>query len=191
MTRVVSYLFDDHDDARRAVQALENAGFDETEVSLVARSADGTVTNDEESSGAATGASVGGVAGAGAGLLASLGVMAIPGIGPLVAAGMLATTLVTTAGGAVAGGLLGALTDYGVDESDANLYAEGIRRGSSLVTVRTDDGRGSQADSILRQHNPVDHGIRRDEYEQSGWTPSNQDNSSQVDSRRPRSGTYR
>ena len=71
MTRVVSHLFDDHDEALRAVQALENAGFDETEVSLVARSEDGTVTTSEDSSGAVTGANVGGIAGAGLDRLAA------------------------------------------------------------------------------------------------------------------------
>ncbi len=191
MTRVVSHLFDDHDEALRAVRALENAGFDETEVSLIARSEDGTVTTSDDSSGAVTGASVGGIAGAGAGILASLGVMAIPGIGPLVAAGMLATTIVTTTGGAVAGGLLGALTDYGVDENDAHLYAEGVRRGSSLVTVSTAEDRWSQADDILRQYNPVDQTARRGEYERSGWAASTPGVEPTDELRRRRSGTYR
>ena len=90
MTRVISYLYDDYDQARRAVEALENSGFSSDEVSLVARAQDGTITvEDNDASGAATGAGVGGLAGAGAGILASLGMIAIPGIGPLVAAGML------------------------------------------------------------------------------------------------------
>jgi uncharacterized membrane protein len=116
--------------------------------------------------------------------------MAIPGIGPLVAAGMLATTLVTTAGGAVAGGLLGALTDYGVDEDEAGVYSEAVRRGSSLVTVRSDDARSSQADAILRQHNPVDHGARRADYEKAGWKASNPDAQLLDETQRPRSGSY-
>jgi hypothetical protein len=170
MSRVVSYLYDDHAQATRAVAELESADFSSNEVSLVARAADGTLTNETGNhSGAITGAEIGGVAGAGAGILAALGVMAIPGIGPVVAAGMLATTLVTTTGGIVAGGLIGALTDYGVDSDDADVYAEGIRRGSSLVTVRTSDDRWQEADSILRRHAPVNTSDRRDEYVESGW----------------------
>ena len=196
MTRVISYLFDDYDQARRAVEALENSGFSSDEVSLVARAQDGTIkVEDNDASGAATGAGVGGLAGAGAGILASLGMIAIPGIGPLVAAGMLATTIVTATGGALAGGLIGALTDYGIDSADADFYAEGIRRGSSLVTVRADDDRWPQADAILRQHEPVNSQARRDEYIQSGWNTEDKmaDEFANQDDRvrQKRSGTLR
>ena len=108
--------------------------------------------------------------GGGTGLLAALGVIAIPGIGPLVAAGVLATTLVGAAGGSVVGGLIGALTDYGVSEDDAHVYSEAVRRGSSLVTVRTDDDRLATADAILNAHTPVDVGQRRQAYMKSGWS---------------------
>ncbi len=169
MTRVLSYMFDDTNQARRAVAELESAGFTSSEVSMVARAGDDGVDDYTDSSGAATGAEIGGVAGAGAGILAALGMLAIPGIGPVVAAGVLATTLVTATGGAVAGGLIGALTDYGVDRADADVYAEGIRRGGSLVTVRADDSRWQQADTILRRHGPVNTADRRDEYSSAGW----------------------
>lgn len=194
MTRIVSYLFDDHDQARRAVAELERAGFTANEVSLVARADDGTLTNEPlDVSGAATGAEIGGVAGAGAGILAALGVLAIPGIGPVVAAGMLATTLVTATGGAVAGGLIGALTDFGVDAADADVYAEGIRRGSSLVTVRTSEDRWQEADSLLRLLAPVNTANRRDEFVQSGWSQSENDaeNYPPIDQRKDRPGSYR
>jgi uncharacterized membrane protein len=95
--------------------------------------------------------------------------LAIPGIGPVVAAGVLATTIVTATGGAVAGGLVGALVDYGVDDEEAQVYSEGIRRGSSLVTVRTSEDRWQEADKILRDHRPVNTSTRRDEYVESGW----------------------
>lgn len=170
MTRIVSYLYDDLEQARAAVEALEDAEFSSNEVSLVARAEDGTVSTESmNESGAVTGAGIGGAAGAGAGILAALGMLAIPGIGPVVAAGVLATTIVTATGGAVAGGLVGALVDYGVDGEDADVYAEGIRRGSSLVTVRTSDDRLQEADRILRMHSPVNTSTRRDEYVGSGW----------------------
>lgn len=129
MTRTVTHLFDDYAQAQRAVEALEQAGFSSSEISLVSRyRSDGSLADD--ASGAATGATVGGLAGGGVGLLAALGVIAIPGIGPLVAAGVLATTLASAAAGTVAGGLIGALVDYGVSEDDAHVYSEAVRRGA-------------------------------------------------------------
>lgn len=176
MTRVVSYMYDDPTQARRAVAELEAADFSSNEISLIARSSDGTLQNEvSDASGAATGAEIGGVAGAGAGILAALGMLAIPGLGPVVAAGVLATTLVTATGGAVAGGLIGALTDFGVDREDAAVYEEGIRRGSSLVTVRTSDDRWQVADQILRRFGPVNTASRRDEYVDDGWTAAESD----------------
>jgi hypothetical protein len=169
MTRTVSRLYDSYSQAQRAVDALEKAGFTSSEVSLVSRYRDDDTLADD-ASGAATGATAGAVAGGTAGLLAALGVIAIPGIGPLVAAGVLATTLAGAAGGGAVGGLLGALTDYGVSEEDAHVYSEGVRRGSSLVTVRTDDNRAGQAETILDSYQPVNTRHRREVYANSGWS---------------------
>jgi hypothetical protein len=102
--------------------------------------------------------------------VAALGVIAIPGIGPLVAAGVLATTLVGAAGGTLVGGLVGALTDYGVSEEDAHVYSEGVRRGGTLVTVRADDARAAEAERILNQQRPVDINARRAYYADAGWS---------------------
>ncbi len=169
MTRTVSKLYDSYSQAQRAVEALEQAGFSSSEVSLISRYRDDNTLADD-ASGTTTGATAGAVVGGGTGLLAALGVIAIPGIGPLVAAGVLATTLVGAAGGSVVGGLIGALTDYGVSEEDAHVYSEAVRRGSSLVTVRTDDDRSATADAILNAHTPVDVGQRRQAYMKSGWS---------------------
>jgi uncharacterized membrane protein len=169
MTRVISHMFDDYQDARNAVTALHEAGFTSSEVSILASNADKRYLEDKKQSGAATGAEVGGAVGAGAGILTALGVLAIPGLGPLVAAGVLATTLTTTVAGAAAGGLIGSLTDYGINEADAQTYAEGIRRGGTLVTVRAPDDRAAKAQTILAMHKPVDDGARRQYYAQSGW----------------------
>jgi hypothetical protein len=169
MTRSVTHLFDDYAQAKTAVAALERAGFTSSEISLVSRYRDdGTLADD--ASGAATGATAGALAGGGTGLLAALGVIAIPGIGPLVAAGVLATTLVGAAGGSLVGGLLGALTDYGVSEKDAHVYSEGVRRGGSLVTVRTDDARAGEAERIMNEQRPVDINARRQYYTKAGWS---------------------
>jgi hypothetical protein len=153
----------------RAVSALEAAGFTSSEVGLVSRYRDDE-TLAETSSGAASGAAAGAVVGGGTGLLAALGVIAIPGIGPLVAAGVLATTLVGAAGGGAVGGLLGSLTDYGVSEEDAHLYSEAVRRGSSLVTVRADDARVAKAEAILDANRPINTRERREAYTSAGWS---------------------
>jgi hypothetical protein len=171
MARTVSRLFDSYSQAQAAVEALEQAGFTSYEISLVSRwRDDNTLVDDNDGSGTATGATAGALVGGGGGLLAALGLIAIPGIGPLVAAGVLATTLVGAAGGSVVGGLIGALTDAGVSEEDAHVYSEGVRRGSSLVTVTTDEARASKADSILNSHKPVDVRQRREAYVARGWS---------------------
>src|SRR5262249_17155276 len=147
MTRTVSRLFDTHSQARSAVDALENAGFSSSEVSLVSRYRDDDVlVDDNTGSGAAAGAAAGAIVGGGTGLLAALGVIAIRGIGPLVAAGVLATTLAGAASGGVVGGIIGALVHSGMSEEDAHVYAEGVRRGSSLVTVQADETRALKAE---------------------------------------------
>lgn len=113
------------------------------------------------------------VGGAG-GLLTGLGIMAIPGVGPVVAAGWLAATAVGAIAGAAvggaAGGIIGAMTDSGIPESDAHVYAEGVRRGGTLVTARVDEPMVGEAERILGQSRTVDVAARRRDYEASGWT---------------------
>lgn len=108
------------------------------------------------------------------GLLTGLGLMAIPGVGPVVAAGWFAATAVGAAGGAVAGGaaggLIGAMTRSGVSEEDANVYAEGVRRGGTLVTARVEDEFAPVAEDILKRSNRVDPVDRRAAYQEQGWT---------------------
>jgi hypothetical protein len=110
-----------------------------------------------------------------AGLLASLGLIAIPGIGPLVAAGVLATTLAGAAAGAVGGGLIGALVDYGVSDDEAHVYAENLRRGGTLVSVRADESRLNDAELIMQRFTPVDVRERESTYRGEGWTGYNPD----------------
>ena len=173
MTQTVTYIYDDPSLAGQAVRALEAAGYTSSEISIVRQ--DGEVAwsadrDDPVGDGATTGASVGLAAGAGAGLLASLGLIAIPGIGPLVAAGVLATTLAAGAAGAVGGGILGALIDYGVSEEDAPVYAETLRRGGTLVSVRAADTRVAEAELIMQRFSPTDIAQRGQAYRDEGWT---------------------
>jgi len=124
----------------------------------------------DDASGAATGAVTGGVVGGAAGLAASLMGLAIPGIGPIIAAGPIVATLSGAGVGAVAGGLIGGLTDMGVSESDAEYYAESVRRGGALVTVRTDDSRAERAADIMRDHGAIDIERRAEQWRERGWT---------------------
>jgi len=70
----------------------------------------------------------------------------------------------------VAGGLLGALVDLGVPHQEAEYYAEGVRRGGTLVSVHTDDKKVPLAQRILQQYQPINHQQRVDQWRQSGWT---------------------
>jgi hypothetical protein len=112
-----------------------------------------------------------------AGVLVGLGALAIPGIGPVIAAGPLAAALTGLAGagagavaGGVTGGLIGALVDMGVPQETAQYYAEGIRRGGTLVTVRSDDTFTDRVVDILNRHDPVDINERATHWRQAGWT---------------------
>lgn len=179
MTQTLTGLFDHYDDARRAVQDLEAAGVAHRDISIVGhdkrRAAGDTVGDvaDPAAQDAGTGAGIGAAVGGVGGLLAGLGLLAIPGIGPVVAAGWLAATAAGAAGGALvgaaAGGIVGALTHAGVPEDDAHVYAEGIRRGGTLVTAKVDAPLEATARQILSDDRTVNLGERREAYRSQGW----------------------
>ena len=174
MTTTVTGLFDHYSDATSAVDQLKAAGISEDDISIVSKNADGRYKDNDVGEDAGTGAGIGAAVGGVGGLLTGLGIMAIPGVGPVVAAGWLAATAAGAVTGAVvggaAGGLIGALTDSGVDERDAHVYAEGVRRGGTLVTAKVDEGRAAEAEAILQRSNWVDQPTRRTAYEGQGWT---------------------
>ncbi|WP_442582078.1 hypothetical protein ACSBOB_08975 [Mesorhizobium sp. ASY16-5R] len=172
--RTVTGLFDTRDQANRAVEALEVAEIPGADISIIS-------PGDEEASGTAEGVGIGAAVGGAGGLLAGLGAFAIPGIGPFIGAGWLASTLIGVAAGGVAGGLLGSLTDAGVDERDAHVYAEGMRRGGTLVTARVDDAHVDAAAAILGQSGSVDIADRRSEYETTGWSGYDEAPASELD----------
>ncbi|SRR5688572_7893985 len=169
--QTVTGLYDNHADARAVVRALEDAGISSDSISIVGRNGDAHDSNAGE--GAAAGAGIGAAVGGTGGLLAGLGMLAIPGIGPVVAAGWLAATVAGAVAGAVAGGaaggIIGSLTNEGVDEEDAHVYAEGVRRGSTLVSARVDDSEAEVAQAIIKDHAPVDLDTRRASYREAGW----------------------
>lgn len=180
--RTVVALFDRVDDAHRAVRALRDSGFENKHISLIAADQDevysrqlgsqkGEMLDDNKAGeGAAAGAGTGAVIGGLGGLLLGLGALAIPGIGPIVAAGPIAAALAGAGIGAAAGGIVGALVGMGIPEDHANYYAEGIRRGGTLVVVQAQDDHADRASTILNQFNPVDIDQRSRDWRQNNWT---------------------
>ena len=190
----VTRLYDSHTQALDAVSDLEAAGFKADDISIVSNNTDnwhaghkhpdktgagplGDRNGDGENDvadGAGKGATSGGLLGAGAGLLAGLGMLAVPGLGPVVAAGWLASTAVGAAVGAAAGGatggLLGALKEAGHSDEEANVYSEGVRRGGTLVSVKASGEEETRAEAILHGHQGFDAATRGEAYRSSGWS---------------------
>ncbi len=173
-TRTLTAMFDTYDGAAEAVRQLEAAGVPHADVSIVSNDASHAqyhdTAGDATTTGTGAGASLGTILGGGAGLLAGLGLLAIPGLGPVVAAGWLASTLLGAGVGAAAGGVVGALTGAGVSETDAHAYAEGLRRGGTLVTARVDDTLTERATDILDREGTVDMDQREGAWRGEGWS---------------------
>ena len=144
-------LFHDRSDAEHAIRDLKSAGFDEEQIGVAMRdrTAQGELIDEhgtKTAEGATTGAVSGGVVGGVLGFLAGVGALVIPGIGPIVAAGWLGSTLAGAGIGAAAGGILGALVGMGIPEEDARHFESGIRSGGVLVTVNA----GLRRDEAMR-----------------------------------------
>ncbi len=151
----IAGLFENRDQAQRAIEALKDAGFRGEDISLAMR--DTSAAKDVASETGAkntteAGLIGGGVLGGLAGFLVSIGALAIPGIGPIVAAGPLVATLTGGAVGAAAGGLIGALVGAGIPEEEAQVYQQGVERGNVLVTVNASSNRENDARRILQQY---------------------------------------
>ena len=184
MSKTVVGLFDDFQDAQNVVRDLTNAGFGRESVSIAANKTASGYTGDGSDFGAtgtsdaanAAGkdATVGAWLGGGVGLLVGLGLLTIPGVGPILAAGPIIAALGTTAAGAgigaAAGGLIGGLTHLGVPQEHAEYYAEGVRRGGTLVTVDAPDDKAQQAVDIMNGNGAVDIDTRGAAYRTGGYT---------------------
>lgn len=165
MARTIIRSYEDHDRAASVVGELEAAGLPAEDISLVA----GPLEEIEQ--GAEEGAEAGTVIGSGAGLLGALMSLPIPGVGPVLAAGwLIGGTAVGAVAGAAAGSLIGALTGAGVDERDAHVFAETIKRGGAVVAVRAPDHQVAAATAIMAGGRPIDPAATRSRYEAEGWT---------------------
>jgi hypothetical protein len=133
-------LFEDRNAAEDAVDALEEVGFDERSVGFAIRGSDAVqggmitdATGTKDGQGAVTGLVAGGITG---GILGAAAALLIPGIGPIIAGGVLTTALGGAAAGAATGGILGAMAGLGVSEEEAIFYEKELKAGKALVTVR-------------------------------------------------------
>ncbi len=172
MTRTMIALYDDLDDARATVEALVENGFDRASISLCRRdprAEEPLVEHEAVSEHVVESAERGALVGGAAGLLAGVASLFIPGVGAAIAVGPLVSALTGTAVGAGAGALVGSLVGMGVDEGEADSYAEAVRRGGTLVAVRVADERWAEADDILEQRHPVDIGMRAADWRAQGW----------------------
>lgn len=163
MTRTLTRTYDNYETARSVVEQLESAGVSSNDISVVGRAGSADETNATE--GAGIGAGIGGAAG----LLAGIGMLAIPGIGPVVAAGWLASTAAGAVAGAAAGGLVGSFVKEGHDQEEAHYYAETVRRGGSVISVRTAPQHEATVQAILDGATPIDRVAREAEYRAGGW----------------------
>ncbi len=179
MNKTIVGYFDQYSQAQEAVRSLVDTGFSRNDISLVASDPKGeyaksdvvTHTDPDETSYTAAGAGTGAIIGGIGGLLIGIGALAIPGVGPVIAAGPIATALLGAGVGAAAGGLIGVLMDAGIPENEAHYYAEGVRRGGAVVTVSTEDEMlVERATNIFTKHGAVDIDRRADEWRQTGWT---------------------
>ena len=184
MTKTITRVYDDYAAAEETVRELEGAGLGPSHIGLVASNAEGWYRaggsavsplhdkdrdgKDDRAEGAVTGGGVGAILGGAAGVAAGLGMIAIPGIGPVVAAGWLAALAAGAVGGGVAGGLIGALVESGTSKENAELYAEALRRGGAIVTAKVSDGDERQFAAIL-DHRACDLSVRSSAWRNEGW----------------------
>lgn len=161
---IISAVFDSRSQAETAVQELRSAGVDTDRLSVVGRDegrtevsdGSGDATDDDAGKDIAKGA----LGGAGLGAILGVAALAIPGVGPLAAAGAIASSAIPGAAaigagvGAVAGGLSGYLTDHGVSEEDARYYESRINDGGVFVSVDASGGdiAAEQAREILARN---------------------------------------
>ena len=183
MAKTVVGLMDTHAEAERVVRDLTTTcRCDRADIGLMARDpedetgrstsaagdgTDGGGMAHGAMKGAGTGAAVGGVLG----LVAGVASLSIPGFGPFIAAGPIAAALAGAGVGAAAGGIIGALANLGVPEEEAHYYAEGVRRGGTLVTVHArDDAIAECAANVMRAHGAADMNERSEQWRREGWS---------------------
>ncbi len=152
--QVVIGVFDDTATAQSAVNALEASGYPREDISLVMQERGSAPEIGAEATHADTGIATGVGAGAVLGGIAGLAALAIPGVGPLLAAGPLAALLGAVSGAAL-GGLLGSFTGLGIPTEAAKEYEAAVREGGVVVAAKAADADNEKRiTDVLQQHGP-------------------------------------
>ncbi|MET0384441.1 MAG: DUF3341 domain-containing protein [Polyangiales bacterium] len=168
MGKSVIGIVDTQQRAETIVQDLRQAGFALPDLSVLYpnRSGDSSFAfknGTKAPEGATAGVSAGGALGGTLGLLAGLGAIAIPGLGPLIAAGPLLGALSGAAAGAAVGGVTGALVGMGIPEFEAKRYEEGLADGQILVAVHVESREAADsAREVLKRDGAHDVTSTRD-----------------------------
>lgn len=162
-------VFKSSEDTEALLRALKDSNFDMERVSLIARhvedieGAEEVTEGNEAKEGAAAGATAGTVLGGLGGFLVGVGVLAIPGVGPLLAAGVgipaFASTLAGAGIGAAAGGIIGGLVGLGIPEERAQVYNNRVKSGDYLVMVNGSENDLDRVESMMRDHHVEEFGI--------------------------------
>lgn len=142
-------VFSSKQEAEKAIQSLRQQGFKGEEINIISKEKrNGEYYDDDIADGALTGGTLGGIGG----LILGAGALAIPGIGPVIAAGPIAAAL----SGAVAGGITGGLIDWGIPAEASSRYEQHVAQGNILAVIRTQEAKVQQAAQILRQNGAKD-----------------------------------
>jgi len=155
-------VFEDRQQAQKAVNELRRMGFREDQIGIAGRDGDAVTGGSEGIQGAGThaavGAATGAATGAGLGALWGIGILAglLPAIGPAIAGGTLMAIISSAAAGAAAAGIAGALIGLGIPEEEANYYEEQFHAGQMIVTVQA-DGRYDEAVAVLHRYGGHDY----------------------------------
>ncbi|WP_378952446.1 hypothetical protein [Pelosinus sp. sgz500959] len=142
-------VFGSRSNAENAVNALRQQGFTTEEINIISKKQEndddsGNDSDDDIFDGTLTGSTLGGIGG----LLLGAGALAIPGIGPIIAAGPIAGAI----SGAIAGGITGGLIDWGIPADESHHYEQEVVQGSILAIIRTDVAKVNSVAQILRQN---------------------------------------
>ncbi|MEK0316801.1 general stress protein [Cohnella sp. 56] len=154
MSTPVVGTFRHEQDVIGAIEALKAAGWDKADISVVSHKREAvhhvdTVTGTNSAEGMVTGGVAGAFLGGTAGLLATAGLLFIPGLGPLLAAGPIATVIAGAAVGGSTGTLIGGLVGFGIPDKEAEIYRTLVEQDHLLVIVKAEGEERSRAESIF------------------------------------------
>ncbi|OQB15673.1 MAG: hypothetical protein BWY15_00386 [Firmicutes bacterium ADurb.Bin193] len=143
MSSKITAVFTSHDNAVEAARRVKDEGLRTSDISIVTNEQNTTTSNDQISRGTVSGGVLGGTAG----LLLGLGTIAIPGLGMIAAAGPIVGLL----GGAVTGGIVGALVDLGIPQKKSQEYEKDIKEGNTVWAMDVEEENKETIKNILRE----------------------------------------